>query len=279
MRAECFRSFLFVRQNVCTIQLEVSIISEKGHQLNEQIRDIEIRVIGEDGGQLGIMKTIDAKNMAAEKNLDLVKIAPKSVPPVCKIMDYGKFRFEQKKKEKEARKNQKIIEIKEVQLSINIDTHDFNTKLNHAIKFLQGGAKVKVSIRFRGREMAHTNLGAAVIKRFCEACAEYSQVEKPSKMEGRTMILFLAPRKDLNREKQERPKEERPAGDNPVVKKLMEEQSAKSELAEDKLAMDKPVEEKPALKESMEDKPAEKEPAAKKQKPEKSKEEGEQKDA
>lgn len=132
-----------------------------------------------------------ALDMAAEKNLDLVKIAPQATPPVCRIMDYGKYRFEQAKREKEARKNQKVIDIKEVRLSLNIDTHDFETKVGHAKRFLTGGDKVKVSIRFRGREMAHANLGTEIMQRFAEACAEFGSVEKIPKLEGRSMIMFL----------------------------------------------------------------------------------------
>lgn len=161
-------------------------------ELNEQIRDREIRLIGDDGSQLGVMSPRDALNLAIEKNLDLVKIAPQAQPPVCKIMDYGKYRFEQQKKEKEARKNQKVVEIKEIRLSLNIDVHDFNTKVSHAAKFLKGGDKVKVSIRFRGREMAHTALGIDVLKRFAEALPE-AVVEKAPKLEGRSMSMFMAP--------------------------------------------------------------------------------------
>ena len=139
------------------------------------------------------MSARDAQRMADEANLDLVKIAPQAVPPVCKIMDYGKYRFEQQKKEKEAKKNQKVVEVKEVRLSLNIDTNDFNTKVNQAAKFLKGGHKIKVSIRFRGREMAHTNLGLEVHKRFAEALPE-AVVDKQPKLEGRSMQMFLAPK-------------------------------------------------------------------------------------
>lgn len=162
--------------------------------INEEIRDREIRVIDSDGSQLGIMSSKEAFKLAMSKNLDLVKIAPTAAPPVCRIMDYGKFRFEQAKKEKEAKKNQKVVEIKEIRLSVNIDTHDFNTKANHAIKFLKDGDKVKVSVRFRGREMAHINLGNDVLRSFAETCSEFAIVEKPSKLEGKSMALFLAPK-------------------------------------------------------------------------------------
>ena len=169
-------------------------ISKQELQINEEIRDKEIRVIDSDGGQLGIMSASQALDMAASKNLDLVKIAPQAVPPVCKIMDYGKYRFEQAKREKEARKNQHIVDIKEIRLSLNIDTHDFNTKLNHTQKFIKSGDKVKVSIRFRGREMGHPELGTEIMKNFAEACQEFANVEKPAKLEGRSMIMFLAPK-------------------------------------------------------------------------------------
>lgn len=167
-------------------------ISSKELQINDEIRDRELRVIGPDGVQLGIMSANQALDLAAEKNLDLVKISPQATPPVCKIMDYGKYRFEQAKREKEARKNQRIVELKEIRLSINIDVHDFNTKLGHARRFIESGNKVKVSIRFRGREMGHPEIGYATMKRFAEACAEFAQVEKPAKLEGRNMLMFLA---------------------------------------------------------------------------------------
>ncbi len=169
-------------------------ISSKEQQINEEIRDKEIRVISNDGEQLGIMSASEALKLAESKNLDLVKIAPAAKPPVCKIMDYGKFRFEKAKKEKEAKKNQKIIEIKEIRLSLNIDTHDFETKINHARKFIASGNKVKVSIRFRGREMAHSDLGLSTMQRCAEAMADCASVEKPAKLEGRQMLMFLAPK-------------------------------------------------------------------------------------
>ena len=151
-------------------------------------------MIDSEGGQLGIMSSAKALEIAESKNLDLVKIAPQAQPPVCKIMDYGKYRFEQAKREKEARKNQHIVDIKEIRLSLNIDTHDFNTKLNHTQKFIKSGDKVKVSIRFRAREMGHPELGNEIMKKFAEACQEFANVEKPAKLEGRSMIMFLAPK-------------------------------------------------------------------------------------
>ena len=151
-------------------------------------------MIGADGAQLGVMSAREAQNLADEAGLDLVKIAPTAVPPVCRIMDYGKYRFEQAKKEKEARKNQHVVDTKEVRLGLNIDIGDFNTKVTQARKFLQHGDKVKVSIRFRGREMAHPELGLEPMKRFAEALAEEATVEKPAKLEGRNMLMFLAPK-------------------------------------------------------------------------------------
>ena len=169
-------------------------ISTKELQINEEIRDKEIRVITDDGEQLGIMSAKDALKEAEKRSLDLVKIAPNAQPPVCKIMDYGKYRFDKAKKEKEAKKNQKVIETKEIRLSVNIDTHDFDTKVNHALKFLKSGNKVKVSIRFRGREMAHAHLGNGIMERFAEAVSELGNVDKPAKLEGRQMLMFLSPK-------------------------------------------------------------------------------------
>ena len=169
-------------------------ISSKELAINEQIIDKEVRVIGNDGSQLGIMSAREAQKLANEQDLDLVKIAPQATPPVCKIMNYGKYRFEQAKRDKEAKKNQHVIEIKEIRLSLNIDTHDFETKGNQAIKFLKSGNKIKVSIRFRGREMGHQNIGLANMTRFAEYCSEYGNVEKPAKLDGRNMLMFLSPK-------------------------------------------------------------------------------------
>ena len=169
-------------------------IGKLEHQLNEEIRDKEVRLIGADGAQLGIMSSADAQRLAYEKDLDLVKIAPNAVPPVCKIMDYGKFRFEQMKKEKEAKKSQRVVEVKEVRMSPNIDTNDFNVKLKNAQKFLKEGNRVKVTVRFRGREMAHTSIGEVLLKQFGESCAEIATVEKNPKLEGRLMTMFLSPK-------------------------------------------------------------------------------------
>lgn len=168
------------------------ISKEQQVQVNEEIRDKEIRVIGSDGGQLGIMSASEALDKAAEANLDLVKIAPQATPPVCKIMDYGKYRFEQQKREKEAKKNQRTVDVKEVRLSLNIDTHDFETKVKQAIKFVQGGDKVKATIRFKGRELGHPEHGLEIMKNFAEALTDVAVVEKPARLEGRNMMMFLA---------------------------------------------------------------------------------------
>ena len=162
--------------------------------INEQIRDKEVRLIGSDGEQLGIMSAKEAMFKAQEAGLDLVKIAPQAKPPVCKIIDYGKYKYEMIRKEKEAKKKQKIIEVKEVRLSPNIDTNDLNTKIGSARKFLEKGNKVKVTLRFRGREMAHTNIGEELLKQFGESCAEVATVEKNPKLDGRHMSMFLSPK-------------------------------------------------------------------------------------
>lgn len=166
-------------------------IATRDLQLNEDIRDKEVRVVADDGTQLGIMSASEALSLAAQRNLDLVKIAPHAKPPVCKIMDYGKFKFEQQKREKEARKNQRVIEVKEIQLSLNIDTHDLETKVAHAKKFLAAGNKVKVSIRFRGREMAHPERGVEIMEKFASYLTEVGVIEKAPKMESRTMLMFM----------------------------------------------------------------------------------------
>ena len=162
--------------------------------INEQIRDREVRVVSKDGEQLGIMPISEAMKMAREAELDLVKIAPNAKPPVCKIIDYGKYRYEMARKEKEARKKQKTIEVKEVRLSPNIDDNDLNTKVNAARKFIQKGDKVKVTLRFRGREMAHTDIGRDLLDRFAAQCAETANLDKPAKLEGRMMSIFLSPK-------------------------------------------------------------------------------------
>ena len=187
----CLYSFFY--SNFFNV-LEVLTISNKELQINEDIRDKELRVIDVDGTQLGIISATDAQKIAFDKNLDLVKIAPQAIPPVCRIMDYGKFCFEQTKREKEARKNQKVVEIKEIRMFSNIDTNDFNTKVNQALKFLKSGDKLKISVRFRKRAIAHPELGGELLDRFKENCLEVGVVEKSAKMEGRSLVMFISPK-------------------------------------------------------------------------------------
>ncbi len=174
--------------------MEVLTIGKLDHQLNDEIRDKELRVIGPDGAQLGIMSAAQALAMAEERQMDLVKISPNATPPVCKIMDYSKYCFDKKKREKEAKKNQRVVEIKEIRMSPSIDTNDLNTKVKSAQKFLKEGNRVKVSVRFRGREMAHTNLGEKLLLEFAESCKEMAALEKSPKLEGRFMSIFLTPK-------------------------------------------------------------------------------------
>ena len=176
------------------VYLEVLTIAKLDHQLNDEIRDKEVRLIGDDGAQLGIMSAERANELAEEQGLDLVKISPNATPPVCKIMDYSKFCYDQKKREKDARKNQKVVEIKEIRMSPSIDTNDLNTKIKSTLKVLGDGNRVKVSVRFRGREMAHTDLGEKLLMNFAEACSETATMEKNPKLEGRFMAIFLAPK-------------------------------------------------------------------------------------
>ncbi len=169
-------------------------IASVTHEINEEIIDKEIRVISDEGEQLGIMSAEEALKIAEEKELDLVKISPMAKPPVCKIMDYGKFRFEQAKREKEAKKNQRVMEVKEIRMSPSIGDNDLGTKLKAALKFLADGDRVKVSIRFRGREMAHTNIGEQILRDFAEKCSELANLDKQPKLEGRNMSMFLSPK-------------------------------------------------------------------------------------
>ncbi|MBR7132876.1 MAG: translation initiation factor IF-3 [Clostridia bacterium] len=169
-------------------------MSSKEVAVNENIKFKEVRTISADGSQLGIIPIAKALEAAYAADMDLVCISPNAQPPVCKIMDYGKYRFEQAKREKEAKKNQKTMEVKEIRLGLSIDVHDFETKGRHAIRFLQDGNKVKVSIRFRGRELGHPEIGLDTMSRFAEYCKDYSSVEKAAKMEGRNMLMFLAPK-------------------------------------------------------------------------------------
>ncbi|MCQ2557484.1 MAG: translation initiation factor IF-3 [Oscillospiraceae bacterium] len=182
------------------------LIANIDHQINEEITDSEVRLIGADGEQLGIMSSEDAQKIADENGLDLVKIAPAAVPPVCRVMDYNKFRYEQGKKEKEAKKNQHVIEVKEIRMSPGIDTNDFNTKLKTGKKFLADGDRVKVSVRFRGREMAHTEIGTELLNQYAEGCADVAQVDKAPKLEGRNMSMFLSPKPTTPAKKPAKPK-------------------------------------------------------------------------
>ena len=189
---------------------EVLTIANAVHQINEEILDKEVRLIGDQGEQLGIMSAQEALRIATERELDLVKIAPGSNPPVCKVMDYGKFRFEQTKKEKEAKKNQRVIEIKEIRMSPGIGENDFNTKLKNGQKFLNDGDRVKVSVRFRGREMAHTEIGEQLLKDFAAKCADIANLDKNPKLEGRNMSMFLSPKPQAPAKKPAKPKPARP---------------------------------------------------------------------
>ena len=190
------------------------------HQINEDIRDKEVRLVSSDGRQLGIMSSRDALSVAAKAGMDLVKISPKATPPVCKVMDYGKFRFEQSKREKEAKKNQHVVEIKEIRMSPGIDIGDLNTKLRNAAKFLSAGNRVKVTVRFRGRQMAHTSIGEDLLKRFTENCTEFASMDRMPKLEGRHMTMLLSPKvskdpkkdagQDSKKESAQEPKKDSP---------------------------------------------------------------------
>ncbi len=188
-RMEIISICFFVRQEMSISLWRCTTISDL--MINEQIRDKEVRLIGQNGEQLGIMSAREAYKLAQEAELDLVKIAPTAKPPVCKIIDYGKYCYEQARKEKEAKKKQKVIEVKEVRLSPNIDTNDLNTKTSAARKFLEKGNKVKVTLRFRGREMAHMSKSKYILDDFAESLSDIAVIDKPSKVEGRSMVMFL----------------------------------------------------------------------------------------
>ena len=179
-------------------------ISNLSHQINDEITDKELRLISAEGEMLGIMSAAEALEKAAEADLDLVKISPNAVPPVCRLMDYGKFRFEQTKREKEAKKNQHVVEIKEVRMSPSIDVGDFNTKLRNAQKFLSEGNRVKVTVRFRGREMAHTDIGKTHLLNFAEQCGDVAVMAKEPKLEGRHMSIFLSPKTNKESKKSDK---------------------------------------------------------------------------
>ena len=193
LRRLLLRQPLFILQQLLYGRcIPIASSNSKELEINERIRDKEIRLIGADGSQMGIMSPRDALRMAMDQDLDLVKVAPQAKPPVCKILDYGKYRFEMQKREKEAKKNQKVVEVKEIRLSLNIDIGDFNTKVNQAKKFLDKGDKLKVSLRLRGREMAHSDLGVANMQRFAQALGEEINVDKAPKLEGRQILMFLS---------------------------------------------------------------------------------------
>ena len=176
--------------------------------INEEIQEKEISLIGEDGEQLGLMSSEDAMAIAEEKELDLVMISPAAKPPVCKIMDYGKFRFEQSKREKEAKKNQRVMDVKEIRMSPGIGENDFNTKLKNGQKFLTDGDRLKVTVRFRGREMAHTSIGEKLLKDYAAKCAEIANLDKDPKLEGRTMSIFLSPKSQVQLKKEQKAKKQ-----------------------------------------------------------------------
>ena len=189
------QTWVLLCSRLCYYLRRCFTIAIKELAINTEIKFKEVRVIDSDGAQLGVISIDKALDAAYAKDLDLVCMSPNSEPPVCKIMDYGKYKFEQMKREKEAKKNQKVIEIKEIRIiGLGIDTHDFETKGNHAIRFLKDGNKVKVAIRFRGRELGHPETGLALMDKFAKYCEEYCTVEKPAKMEGRNMQMFLAPK-------------------------------------------------------------------------------------
>ena len=185
-------SAFFLKKRKYCILWEVLYITEL--MINEQVRDKEVRLIDENGAQLGIVSSREAQKLADERKLDLVKIAPTAKPPVCRIMDYGKYKFDQTKKEKEARKKQKTVDIKELRLSPSIDTHDVQVKVKKAIEFLKNGDKVKISIRFRGREIGHSKSAMVILENFAKDVEEYGIIDKPAKMEAKSLVMFLAPK-------------------------------------------------------------------------------------
>lgn len=191
----CEPFLLFGSHFLCRRNTTINKESSKELQINDEIRDREVRVIDENGEQLGVMSAAEANRLADERNLDLVKISPQATPPVCKFLDYGKYRFELIKKKKEAKKSQKIIEVKEIWLSATIDTHDLEVKAKQAIKFVGGGDKVRLSIRLKGRQMAHPEIAMEVMNEFLKLVEEHAMIEKPAKQEGRTIAMVIAPLK------------------------------------------------------------------------------------
>jgi len=185
-----------------------SVIANEVNLINDEIQEKEIRLIGSDGEQMGLMSSAEAQKIADEQDLDLVMISPNAKPPVCKIMDYGKFRFEQNKKVKEAKKNQHVMDVKEIRMSPGIGENDFNTKLKNGQKFLADGDRVKVSVRFRGREMAHTNIGEKLLRDFAAKCADIANLDKEPKLEGRSMSIFLSPKSQNQLKKEQKAKKQ-----------------------------------------------------------------------
>ena len=185
-----------------------SVIANEVNLINEEIQEKEIRLIGSDGEQMGLMSSAEAQKIADEQDLDLVMISPNAKPPVCKIMDYGKYRFEQNKKVKEAKKNQHVMDVKEIRMSPGIGENDFNTKLKNGQKFLADGDRVKVSVRFRGREMAHTNIGENLLRDFAAKCADVANLDKEPKLEGRSMSIFLSPKSQNQLKKEQKAKKQ-----------------------------------------------------------------------
>lgn len=188
-------AFLYFKAACCKIIWRCVNIS-KEFQINEQIRDKEVRVIDVDGNQLGVMSTREAQKLADEREMDLVKISPNANPPVCRILDFGKFKYEQSRKEKEAKKNQKIINIKEIRMSANVQEHDLNVKAKNGYKFLENGDRVKASVRFRGREMAYTDVGKELLLKLADKVSDVGKVERPPRLEGRNMVIHLVPKNE-----------------------------------------------------------------------------------
>lgn len=185
-----------------------SVIANEVNLINDEIQEKEIRLIGSDGEQMGLMSSAEAQKIADEQDLDLVMISPNAKPPVCKIMDYGKYRFEQNKKVKEAKKNQHVMDVKEIRMSPGIGENDFNTKLKNDQKFLADGDRVKVTVRFRGREMAHTNIGEKLLRDFAAKCADVANLDKEPKLEGRNMSIFLSPKSQNQLKKEQKAKKQ-----------------------------------------------------------------------
>ena len=185
-----------------------SVIANEVNLINDEIQEKEIRLIGSDGEQMGLMGSAEAQKIADEQDLDLVMISPNAKPPVCKIMDYGKFRFEQNKKVKEAKKNQHVMDVKEIRMSPGIGENDFNTKLKNGQKFLADGDRVKVTVRFRGREMAHTNIGEKLLRDFAAKCTDIANLDKEPKLEGRNMSIFLSPKSQNQLKKEQKAKKQ-----------------------------------------------------------------------